>query len=331
MDLSISYPLVEETFSIVTVGLISLAAPAIIMAVICLVVVPGPNGGRPLNTPHALRRKLWELYAALTGIALSVALGFFVTQGLKKAFGKPRPHLLAICDPDLDNIRAHVVGNYAQDFDIRWTLVDASICRIANRKDLSDSFQSFPSGHCSFAWSGLLYFSLFLCAKFSFTIPYLPLHRVVSLQQPPTQLPEEKGILPLTHPYATSTVASASAATQQGPSSAVEAQKPIYNQSAAPPLYGMLLVLFPIGVATFVAATRYSNYFHDGFDITAGSLIGIVSAIISFRWYHLPIRRGQGWAWAPRSKNRAFGVGVGVQSYAGPEGWQTGAAVAPNG
>ncbi|KAB8339250.1 hypothetical protein FH972_022184 [Carpinus fangiana] len=46
-----------------------------------------------------------------------------------------------------------------------------------------------------------------------------------------------------------------------------------------------------------------------------GSVIGIVCAWFSFRLYHLPIARGSGWAWGPRSRGRAFGVGVGSHGY----------------
>ena len=56
-------------------------------------------------------------------------------------------------------------------------------------------------------------------------------------------------------------------------------------------------------------------------DLISGSLIGIGSAWFAFRWYHLPIGRGSGWAWGPRSKDRAFGIGVGIGNYADAEGW----------
>lgn len=54
---------------------------------------------------------------------------------------------------------------------------------------------------------------------------------------------------------------------------------------------------------------------HHGFDILFGASMGILLAWASFRLYHLPIARGAGWAWGPRSPPRAFGVGVGVGGY----------------
>lgn len=37
--------------------------------------------------------------------------------------------------------------------------------------------------------------------------------------------------------------------------------------------------------------------------------------------YHLPMTRGAGWSWGPRDADKAFGVGVGVTSYASVKGW----------
>lgn len=37
--------------------------------------------------------------------------------------------------------------------------------------------------------------------------------------------------------------------------------------------------------------------------------------------YHLPVRRGAGWSWGPRNTDKAWGVGVGVPSYADVKGW----------
>jgi len=77
--------------------------------------------------------------------------------------------------------------------------------------------------------------------------------------------------------------------------------------------------LIPIGVALYVSSTRYSDFRHFGWDITAGAALGVVSAYLAFRMYHLPISRGGGWAWVPRSPDRAFGRGIGLVGYVNPE------------
>lgn len=37
----------------------------------------------------------------------------------------------------------------------------------------------------------------------------------------------------------------------------------------------------------------------------------------------MPIREGAGWAWGARSRERAWGVRVGVGGYVGSEGWSS--------
>ena len=87
------------------------------------------------------------------------------------------------------------------------------------------------------------------------------------------------------------------------------------KQAAAAPTYLIVVPLIPICAAIYVSSTRYSDFRHHGFDIISGAILGIVSAWIGFRWYHLPISRGGGWAWAPRTYERAFGRGIGVLTY----------------
>lgn len=98
---------------------------------------------------------------------------------------------------------------------------------------------------------------------------------------------------------------------------------PPRNQAASPPTHLIIFAGIPVAVAVYVCSTRFVEFYHFGFDLISGSLIGIGSAWFAFRWYHLPIGRGSGWAWGPRSKDRAFGIGVGIGNYADADGWGT--------
>lgn len=91
------------------------------------------------------------------------------------------------------------------------------------------------------------------------------------------------------------------------------------NEAAAPPLYLLFLLIVPIGVALFICASRFYDYRHHGFDIISGSCIGALTSWFSFRVYHMPMARGSGWSWGPRSAERAFGVGVGADGYVSSE------------
>jgi membrane-associated phospholipid phosphatase len=127
------------------------------------------------------------------------------------------------------------------------------------------------------AFAGLTYLSLFLAAKLSANIPFL------------TSIPHDAITL----------------------ENATDRSK----EAAAPPLYGLVVVLIPFCTAIYVASTRFTDNKHAGFDIIFASLEGMICAWLAFRWYHLPIRRGARWAWGPRRENAAFGIGVGAEHY----------------
>ncbi|KAF5006804.1 hypothetical protein FDECE_6836, partial [Fusarium decemcellulare] len=91
------------------------------------------------------------------------------------------------------------------------------------------------------------------------------------------------------------------------------------RQAAAPPIYLLALGLLPFGVSIFIAGSRWHDRRHHGFDILFGYLMGLIASIFAFRYYHLPIRAGAGWAWGPRSDERAFWAGVGRLGYAGTD------------
>lgn len=90
----------------------------------------------------------------------------------------------------------------------------------------------------------------------------------------------------------------------------------VRRQAAAPPLYLLLIACLPFFAAVFIASSRWFDFRHHGFDILFGFLIGTISSFFAFRYYHLPISTGAGWAWGPRSPDKAFWAGVGSFSYA---------------
>lgn len=326
LDLDISLPLVTESIKTSTLALAALVAPAVIIVLVVLLFVPGPSFLRSCQRSEALKLKAWELNQGLAGLALSVATAFFITQGTKNLFGKPRPDMLARCMPDLNNVAAHLVGvNYGQPFSPRWALVSATICTNPDEATLDDGFRSFPSGHSSFSWGGLLYLSLFLCSKFNITIPSLSL-------SPPTETPlraksNEFEMLPVTRPRepaqdAPQKFSHDSTATQAALLRAQAAHvNPLQmrNYAASPPNYLIIPAFVPVAAAIYISSTRYVEFYHFGFDIICGTTIGILAAWASFRWYHLPLSRGRGWAWGPRSRDCAFGIGVGSSGYISSE------------
>jgi membrane-associated phospholipid phosphatase len=284
IDLAISYPYVEsDEISTALLVVLALILPAIVIAIVTALFVPAFSRSS-IRDQKYWKRKLWEFNAGWMGLGLSFALAFFITTGIKNLIGKPRPDLLARCQPDLNDVAAHVVGGYGQDISQRWTLVSSSICTTTDKKRLDEGFRSFLSGHSSMSWSGLLYLSLWLASKFNMLIPYLG-------HGTPAKRNEED-----------------------------DTEQEARERAAAPPVFGAIIVLIPVCLAFYICSTRYVDFKHQGIDIFSGSVLGIMTAWIGFRWYHGSLTRGQPWTWSPRSRDRAFAVSSGTNGWTSGDG-----------
>ncbi|GAB7339104.1 hypothetical protein MBLNU457_5755t2 [Dothideomycetes sp. NU457] len=287
LNLDLSYPNAPSQISTAVLVVVSLIAPAVIIAVIALAFFPPLSTRSQMKSGNFWRLKFWEFNAAWMGLGLSYVLAFFITQGIKNIFGKPRPDLLARCQPDLTNISQYVVGGYGQDISGRWTLVSSAICTQPDQSVLNEGFRSFLSGHASASWAGLLYLSLWLALKLNVSIPII-------------------------QPYA-----------NKDEDDSRESDLPIHRNahhirtsSSAPPIFGIVIILIPISVAIYICSTRWVDFKHHGFDIISGSILGILTAWFGFRMYHSSLTQGRTWTWAPRSTEDAFAIS------SGKAGWE---------
>ncbi|KAJ5732222.1 Phosphatidic acid phosphatase type 2/haloperoxidase [Penicillium malachiteum] len=92
-----------------------------------------------------------QTQATVLGLLVSLILTSVVTDIIKNAVGRPRPDLLARCKPGRgtpDNVL------------LLWT-----ICKQTNLALLHEGWRSFPSGHSSFSFAGMGYFTLFLSGQ----------------------------------------------------------------------------------------------------------------------------------------------------------------------
>ncbi|KAK9794469.1 putative PAP2 superfamily-domain-containing protein [Seiridium cardinale] len=321
-DANIAFPFTEhETVTSSTLLICNAVIPIVVVLVVTLIFVPGPTV--PKGTPQSLiwKRKLWELHTGWLGLALSLAGAWFITSGMKNLFGKPRPDLLSRCEPDYANEAAHyVLAGQAGGFG---KLVYATICQSTDKSKLDDGFRSYPSGHSSSAAAGLIYLSFFLASKFSVVIPFVSSSSGASdsnsVAFPSRYNAAGNGVntayKPLSHGTDELSAPGDPSVAKQIAShgSSVLA---VRRQAAAPPVYLLVLTLLPFFLAIFIASSRWFDFRHHGFDILFGFIIGTITAWFAFRYYHLPISSGAGWAWAPRSPDKAFWAGVGVYSYA---------------
>ncbi|EHA57931.1 hypothetical protein MCOR27_007125 [Pyricularia oryzae] len=324
---NISFPFTEkETVPMVLAAILNTGLPIIIVSFIALVFVPGSTV--PPGTPKSMiwRRKLWELHTGLLGLALSVVGAWFVTNAMKNMFGKPRPDLISRCQPDLENVAKYVVGGIANTTS-NGQLVSHLICKNPDSAQLEDGFRSFPSGHSSSSSAGLLYLSLFIASKFAITIPFLApsnFSNASSFSAFPSRI-QRSGAGSESYEMVDRSNGGSPSDDISRPNDPAAARRlashsravaAVRLQAAAPPLYLLLIACLPTFGAIFISGSRWFDYRHHAFDIITGFLIGVITAVFAFRYYHLPISQGAGWAWGPRSQDKAYWAGVGSYSYA---------------
>jgi diacylglycerol diphosphate phosphatase/phosphatidate phosphatase len=126
-------------------------------------------GGLPLGTllawAVAVRPGAHKAHVTILGWWISLILTLFITDVIKNAVGRPRPDLIARCKP--------APGTPDHQ------LVTFEVCTEENHHTLHDGWRSFPSGHSSFAFSGLGYLALFLAGQCHVFRPRTDLARVL--------------------------------------------------------------------------------------------------------------------------------------------------------
>ncbi|KAM7220434.1 diacylglycerol pyrophosphate phosphatase 1 [Rhypophila decipiens] len=90
-------------------------------------------------------------HVAILGLAIGMILTTFLTDVVKNTVGRPRPDLLARCQP--------------REGTPHDQLVTIDVCTETGHHRLHDGWRSFPSGHSSFSFAGLGYLSLFLAGQ----------------------------------------------------------------------------------------------------------------------------------------------------------------------
>jgi hypothetical protein len=148
-DPSIGFPYVGDTIPTWLLVVVTLAAPAAIILVTILVLLPGPTIGSNVSRNKIWTVKLWELHTGLAGLCLACALALLVTDGMKQLLGKPRPNVLSRCMPDTANAEQYAVKDLDGNVVSGELLVTAAICLQTDKSMLDEAFRAFNSGHSS--------------------------------------------------------------------------------------------------------------------------------------------------------------------------------------
>ena len=151
--MNISYPYRQTPK--VSLGLfvfLAVIVPIVTIVSVSLYFLPQHDTSRPATRDWMWRRKLWEMNAGLLGLGVSLATATVIFTGVKNLTGKPRPYLLAICDPDMNHVPRYAVGGLGQNISSLWVMVNEDICQQPDKKWLNDGFRSFPSGYATSKW-----------------------------------------------------------------------------------------------------------------------------------------------------------------------------------
>lgn len=128
---TIQYPYaVKERIPIHVALIISCAFPILVIAVYTLVLdgfFSQRRKERGYLGVHKLKDRLWELNCGILGLFLSQGAAFVITGTLKNLCGKPRPDLIARCQPRPGSIDPPVFG-----------LSNYTICTQASKAILTD-------------------------------------------------------------------------------------------------------------------------------------------------------------------------------------------------
>ncbi|KAK5452279.1 hypothetical protein LTS15_007345 [Exophiala xenobiotica] len=116
------------------------------------------------------RPGLHKAHVTILGLFISVFLTSLLTDIVKNAVGRPRPDLIARCKPK--------PGTPEHE------LVTISVCTETDHHTLHDGWRSFPSGHSSWAFSGLGYLALFLAGQLHIFRPHADLAKVLIVLAP---------------------------------------------------------------------------------------------------------------------------------------------------
>ena len=241
-DTSLQFPHAEHervpTWALVVISLI---APLVI--IICL--------------PAGLDKPLYRIHYGVLGLAITYCFTGTITNIIKLCAGRPRPDLLDRCQPTT-NISAY-----------HGQLVTDSICTTPlDSKTLSDGFKSFPSGHSSSAFCGMVYLGFYVRhILWNYAQRYVG-HRYESSQA-----------------FASTSDVSDTAE----PETALlhgDGSESVDERGRSIVLFGAVVQLLLLLAATLVGVSRTMDYRHHSTDVLAGGIIGSLVAVFIFHVYH---------------------------------------------
>lgn len=245
-DPRISYPLLPNTFTTPVLIVLAFPVPAALIVLCCYI----HSKSRVLSRLELLQ----SINVALCGLFMSVMSSTFLTDIGKRIVGRPRPNFINLCQ------------------------YKDGACT-ASSSDQKEAFMSFPSGHSSFAFSGLFYFTIFLLRYFairaSSSAPLSssssPASNASTVSRPPSASPVNRGRMSAELRSSTPVFVSKTKVM-------ADVSRNRDNQSIR-----LFLCFIPTFFAAYIAMTRITDYWHNVDDVLAGTLLGVGCATVCAR------------------------------------------------
>ncbi|KAF2212299.1 hypothetical protein CERZMDRAFT_19738, partial [Cercospora zeae-maydis SCOH1-5] len=116
------------------------------------------------------RPPLHQIHITFLGLFSAIFMATMITDILKDAIGRPRPDLIARCKP-AEGTPQH-------------EMISVEVCTETNHHVLHDGWRSYPSGHSSFAFSGLGWIALLMASQLHVLRPRASLFVVLACLLP---------------------------------------------------------------------------------------------------------------------------------------------------
>lgn len=143
-DISLMYSHVSEEDTVIPINILLVITVVLPLLQFVLCALYSPSSGT---------RRAWDIFAGLTCLCGSMATQLMITCVLKNICGLPRPDLLSRCQADIDLVPDE-------------GLLTVAVCTNDNIFLLQEGFRSFPSGHLSTVFCGMVVTSLNIAGKF---------------------------------------------------------------------------------------------------------------------------------------------------------------------
>ncbi len=296
-DRQISFPLLPSQVGHYALLFWSTAAPMIVIFVVLLLraalrhrrhsSAPSSSSSSSRSSSCNLLAAIWhELHQSYLALALALTSTTAATGILKQSVGRPRPNFYALCMWDENTMSCH-----------------------NSTEHVNEAYRSFPSGHSSSSFAGLVFLTLWL------------LHLIRRSE-------EARALAALAASAHRGGGASAPLSMHQVDRELMHLHSRVLRTKTmgggrASRMWLVYLCFLPVCVCTWIAMTRLVDYWHHFSDVLAGALIGSVFAWFNF---HSKFERPSGLDAHEDEEfdeeNEMFGlerVGAGVGTGAGAE------------